>query len=73
MSVTPKVDPEILVKLKRRRSINQESAAELVKIGWKQISGLDGLLWCVACDQATVWKDETGRPLHLWCSDLVKD
>jgi hypothetical protein len=66
--------PEItLEQLRERRSVDVETAEALVKLGWRQAGPLEGLLWCSFCSQPTIWKDQAGRPAHLWCADAGKE
>jgi len=60
-----------LDRLRRKRVVDVEAAETLLSLGWAQVGQLDGLLWCSVCSQPTVWKDQTGAPKHLSCSDLV--
>ena len=60
-----------LDRMRKSRAIDTEGAQALVSLGWKQVGVLEGLAWCPVCSQPTVWKDNSGTPTHLWCSDLA--
>lgn len=65
------VEQSALEKLRKKRSVDPETSSTMIALGWRQASVLDGLMWCAICSQPTVWKDKTGAPSHLWCSDLA--
>lgn len=67
----PVVARSALEKLRKKRSIDPETSALMISLGWRQGSVLEGLMWCVNCSQPTVWKDQAGSPSHLWCSDVA--
>jgi len=56
--------------LRKRRTVDLALAGDLVSRGWRQGGVLDGLQWCVTCNQPTVWIDPTGKPRHHTCTDL---
>lgn len=64
---TAKIDLE---KLRRKRFIDAETSRQMIAVGFRQAGPLDGLLCCSVCAQPTVWKNSSGEPIHLWCSDV---
>jgi hypothetical protein len=54
--------------VKKRRVVDEVVRAELLASGWTFIKSLDGLQWCVACHQPTVWKNRDGNPMHHRCA-----
>lgn len=67
----PVIEQSDLEKLRKKRSIDPETSATMIALGWRQGRVLEGLMWCAICAQPTVWKDKAGAPSHLWCSDLA--
>jgi hypothetical protein len=62
-----------LEKLRKKRFIDAETASQMLAIGWRQVEPLEGLSYCAVCQQPTVWKDKSGAPSHLWCSNIGGD
>lgn len=61
-----------LERLRKKRAIDAASVATLISIGWRQAQEIEGMLWCATCSQPTVWKDASGAPSHVWCSDSIE-
>lgn len=70
-SSTASVSKSALERLRKKRALDAESVKTLVALGWRQAAELDGILWCSTCVQPTVWKDASGVPSHVWCSDAL--
>ena len=62
-----------LEALRERRAVDVETAEALIRLGWRQAGPLEGLLWCATCSQPTIWRDQAGKPAHLWCSGTEKE
>lgn len=71
MTVAREVTKEEVERLRKKRFIDAGTAETMTALGWRQATVLEGLLWCPTCSQPTVWRDTTGSPSHLWCSDAV--
>ncbi len=61
----------LLSQIRKKRVVDLNTANILLQLGWRQSGPLDGLLWCSSCGSPTTWKDDAGKPLHLWCAEFA--